>query len=174
MTRIQNTRLNRGWAVRHDHGDPPAACLDCRKESPRRERRGNLSEYPPDFWDWPEAKRNAFFKAEADAFKVQAKATSDGVAEQSKTRRNDHYRQAPSEGQNKARRRRRKSSLAEQARSNRSRSPGFGNTGSRAASSTSSLAFQRQAKQQLRCHIRQSLRPPPLGPTELAQSLEAS
>ena len=49
-----------------------------------------MSAYPPDFWDWPEAKRNAFFKAAADAFEVQekAKATGDGVAGQPKTRGN--------------------------------------------------------------------------------------
>ncbi len=41
-----------------------------------------MSPYPEGFWDWPEAKRNAFFKAEADAYEVQekAKATGDGVA----------------------------------------------------------------------------------------------
>jgi hypothetical protein len=45
-----------------------------------------MSAYPPDFWDWPEAKRNAFFKAAADAFEVQekAKATAEG---QPKTQR---------------------------------------------------------------------------------------
>ena len=37
-----------------------------------------MSAYPPDFWDWPEAKRNAFFKAEADAFEVQEKTKATG------------------------------------------------------------------------------------------------
>lgn len=51
-----------------------------------------MSAYPEGFWDWPEAKRNAFFKAEADAFEVQekAKAIGDGVAGQPKTRSNGH------------------------------------------------------------------------------------
>jgi hypothetical protein len=53
-----------------------------------------MSAYPPDFWDWPEAKRNAFFKAAADAFEVQekAKATGDG---QPKTQRNGHDARSP-------------------------------------------------------------------------------
>jgi hypothetical protein len=45
--------------------------------------------------------------------------------------------------------RRRKSSLAEQAISNPSRSPGFGDIGSQGASSTSSRAFQKRGKQQI-------------------------
>ena len=53
-----------------------------------------MSAYPPDFWDWSEAKRNAFFKAAADAFEVQekAKATGDG---QPKTQRNGHDARSP-------------------------------------------------------------------------------
>jgi hypothetical protein len=56
-----------------------------------------MSAYPEDFWDWPEAKRNAFFKVEADAFEVQerANATGDGVAGQPKTRRNGPTARAP-------------------------------------------------------------------------------
>jgi putative DNA primase/helicase len=67
-----------------------------------------LSQYPRDFWDWPEAKRNAFFKAAADAFEAQekAKATGDGVAGQSKMRRNGHAapdtRQRPPSGRQNA------------------------------------------------------------------------
>ena len=37
-----------------------------------------MSAYPPDFLDWSEAKRNAFFKAEADTFERQEKAKANG------------------------------------------------------------------------------------------------
>jgi hypothetical protein len=37
-----------------------------------------MSAYPEGFWDWPEEKRNAFFKAEATSFEVREKAKATG------------------------------------------------------------------------------------------------
>ncbi len=39
-----------------------------------------MKAYPPDFWDWPEEKRDAFFKAEADAYAAKERQATKGNA----------------------------------------------------------------------------------------------